>query len=99
MACAASGKAGGFLASDWCSHSPLLDKLTRNSFRLHTELAEALDGAENYEYRTLDTFAVSTDLSYNPVTKSDPKMMPDDSAVRILHRISLREAKSKKICY
>ncbi len=40
VACAASGKSGGFLAMDWCDGSPLMH-LTRRSFALHAELAEA----------------------------------------------------------
>ena len=43
IACAASGKAGGFLALDWCDGS-LLNKLARRSFALHAELAASLDG-------------------------------------------------------
>src|SRR5215471_7174688 len=42
VACAASGKAGGFLAFDWCAGSPL-DALARRSFALHAELAAQLD--------------------------------------------------------
>src|SRR6476661_6109787 len=38
IACAASGKAGGFLALDWCAGGPL-DPLARRSFTLHAELA------------------------------------------------------------
>ncbi|SIO41769.1 FAD dependent oxidoreductase [Bradyrhizobium erythrophlei] len=34
VAAAASGKAGGFLALDWCAGSPL-DALARRSFELH----------------------------------------------------------------
>jgi glycine/D-amino acid oxidase-like deaminating enzyme len=43
VACAASGKSGGFLALDWCDGSPLAP-LARRSFELHAELASALDG-------------------------------------------------------
>lgn len=43
IAAAASGKAGGFLALDWCAGSPL-DALARRSFRLHGELASELSG-------------------------------------------------------
>ena len=53
LACAASGKAGGFLARDWCDASPL-GPLARRSFALHAELAERLAG--NWGYRRLDTF-------------------------------------------
>ena len=38
VACAASGKSGGFLALDWCDGSPLAP-LARRSFQLHAELA------------------------------------------------------------
>src|SRR5688572_5544109 len=41
VACAASGKAGGFLALDWCAGSAL-DALARRSFALHAELAAKL---------------------------------------------------------
>ena len=40
-ACSASGKAGGFLALDWCDGSAL-GPLARTSFHLHAELAKAL---------------------------------------------------------
>jgi glycine/D-amino acid oxidase-like deaminating enzyme len=43
VAVAASGKAGGFLALDWCGGTPL-DALARRSFRLHAELARELSG-------------------------------------------------------
>jgi glycine/D-amino acid oxidase-like deaminating enzyme len=43
VAAAASGKAGGFLARDWCAGSPL-DALARRSFHLHAELASELSG-------------------------------------------------------
>src|SRR5437868_842923 len=54
LACAASGKSGGFLARDWCDGSPLAP-LARRSFGLHAELAERLDG-EAWGYRRLDTY-------------------------------------------
>jgi glycine/D-amino acid oxidase-like deaminating enzyme len=53
VACAASGKSGGFLALDWCDGSPL-GPLARASFALHAELARTL-GAD-HGYRRLDTF-------------------------------------------
>ncbi len=34
VACAASGKSGGFLALDWCDDTPL-EQLARRSFELH----------------------------------------------------------------
>src|SRR2546428_11245353 len=56
VACAASGKSGGFLALDWCDGSAL-GPLARASFALHAELAQKL-GAD-YGYRRLDTFMVA----------------------------------------
>src|SRR5262249_16662672 len=56
VACAASGKAGGFLALDWCDNSPLAS-LARKSFQLQAELAQTL-GAD-YGYRRLTTLAVA----------------------------------------
>jgi glycine/D-amino acid oxidase-like deaminating enzyme len=56
VACAASGKSGGFLALDWCDGSPL-EALARASFRLHAELAREL-GAD-YGYRRMDTFRLA----------------------------------------
>src|ERR1043166_8135096 len=47
VASSASGKAGGFLARDWCAGSPL-DALTRRSFDLHARLHEEL-GAWSYQ--------------------------------------------------
>ncbi|GKG15340.1 hypothetical protein Tco_0357663, partial [Tanacetum coccineum] len=41
IACAASGKAGGFLALDWCDGGPV-SALARASFNLHRSLAEEL---------------------------------------------------------
>src|SRR3954454_16972361 len=56
LACAASGKAGGFLALDWCDGSPL-EPLARRSFALHAELAARFPGA--WGYRRLDSLAVA----------------------------------------
>ena len=56
VACAASGKAGGFLALDWCDDSPLAP-LARKSFQLHAELAQTL--GVDYGYRRLTTLAVA----------------------------------------
>ena len=55
LASAASGKAGGFLALDWCDGSPLAP-LARRSFALHGELARGL--GRDWGYRRLDTLAV-----------------------------------------
>jgi glycine/D-amino acid oxidase-like deaminating enzyme len=54
LGCAASGKAGGFLALDWSVGSPL-DGLARRSFELHARLAEDLDS--DWGYRGLSTYS------------------------------------------
>jgi len=56
VACAASGKSGGFIALDWCDGSPL-GALARASFALHARLADALNA--DYGYRRMDTFAMA----------------------------------------
>ncbi|GAB2282654.1 hypothetical protein Dimus_017191 [Dionaea muscipula] len=58
VACAASGKAGGFLALDWCDGGPL-SSLARASFDLHRSLAEELDGPRSYGYRALDALGLT----------------------------------------
>src|SRR5215472_13291366 len=56
LACAASGKSGGFLAREWCDGSPL-GPLARRSFALHAELARELRA--DYGYRRVDTFMLA----------------------------------------
>ena len=54
VACAASGKSGGFLALDWCDGTPV-EALARRSFALHAELAKELEG--DWGYRRMTTYA------------------------------------------
>jgi glycine/D-amino acid oxidase-like deaminating enzyme len=54
VACAASGKAGGFLALDWCASSPL-DALARRSFALHASLAGEL--GNSWGHRPMTAYA------------------------------------------
>lgn len=51
IAAAASGKAGGFLALDWCAGSPL-DALARRSFSLHATLQD--ETGANWSYRRMN---------------------------------------------
>jgi glycine/D-amino acid oxidase-like deaminating enzyme len=53
IACAASGKSGGFLARDWCDGSPLAP-LARRSFALHAELAQ--QSTQEWGFRRLATY-------------------------------------------
>ncbi len=56
LACAASGKSGGFLALDWCDGTPL-EPVARRSFALHARLAEEMSG--DWGYRRLTTYGGS----------------------------------------
>jgi glycine/D-amino acid oxidase-like deaminating enzyme len=56
VAAAASGKAGGFLALDWCTGSPL-DALARRSFALHAALPNEIAG--DWGYRRMTAYAGS----------------------------------------
>ncbi|MGA2129805.1 MAG: FAD-dependent oxidoreductase, partial [Xanthobacteraceae bacterium] len=58
LACAASGKSGGFLALDWCDGTPL-QPLARRSFALHAELPQEIGG--DWGYRRLTTYGGSAD--------------------------------------
>jgi glycine/D-amino acid oxidase-like deaminating enzyme len=83
VACAASGKAGGFLALDWCDGQPL-SALARASFDLHRSLAQELDGPQSYGYRVLTTLGLSVTESPNPLPSGSSNNVPDwvDGLVR-----------------
>jgi glycine/D-amino acid oxidase-like deaminating enzyme len=53
VACASSGKAGAFLALDWCAGSPL-DALARRSFALHAQLPEEI--GDDWGYQPVTTY-------------------------------------------
>ncbi|EEB09177.2 cytoplasm protein [Schizosaccharomyces japonicus yFS275] len=57
IACAASGKAGGFLALDW--HGKPTESLSTLSYRLHEKLAEEYNGAKKWDYRKVKTLSMS----------------------------------------
>jgi glycine/D-amino acid oxidase-like deaminating enzyme len=54
VAAAASGKAGGFLALDWCAGTPL-DALARRSFQLHTILSHEI--ASDWTYQRMTAYS------------------------------------------
>lgn len=74
IACAASGKAGGFLALDWCDGGPL-SSLARASFNLHRSLSDELNGQREYGYRPLNTLSVT-------ISESDEKKSSESSSRR-----------------
>lgn len=73
-ACAASGKAGGFLALDWCDSTPALSALARASFALHRSLAASLDGASAYGFRPVHTLSIC--LPSQPGPASPHPLLP-----------------------
>ncbi|WVZ61918.1 hypothetical protein U9M48_011725 [Paspalum notatum var. saurae] len=75
-ACAASGKAGGFLALDWCDSTPALSALARASFALHRRLAAALGGADAYGFRPVHTLSVSLPPRPRPAPASPHPLLP-----------------------
>ncbi|KAG2640002.1 hypothetical protein PVAP13_2KG054616, partial [Panicum virgatum] len=72
-ACAASGKAGGFLALDWCDSTPGFSALARASYALHRRLAADLGGADAYGYRPVHTLSVRVPSVPKPAS---PHPMP-----------------------
>ncbi|THG20401.1 putative oxidoreductase C1F5.03c [Camellia sinensis] len=75
IACAASGKAGGFLAIDWCDGGPL-SSLARASFNLHRSLAQDLDGPQSYGYRPLTTLSLTITESQTPHPQNPTQSLP-----------------------
>ncbi|GAB2231748.1 hypothetical protein Drorol1_Dr00010760 [Drosera rotundifolia] len=72
IACAASGKAGGFLALDWCDGGPL-SSLARSSFNLHRQLSDDLDGPISYGYRPLNALSLTIrDSDHGPSRSTGP---------------------------
>lgn len=64
IACSSSGKAGGFLALDWCENQPI-ENLARASFNLHARLAKKLDGESRYGYRRVTTLEIQVSDEIN----------------------------------
>ncbi|KAK9844748.1 hypothetical protein WJX74_006279 [Apatococcus lobatus] len=101
IACASSGKAGGFLALDW--NAGAVGDLAEHSYGLHADLAREL-GAERLGYRTVSTLAVS--LSARPSRHKSgskvpawidgsvvgSKMMGDESSTAQVHPEKLTKA-------
>ncbi|XP_030455898.2 putative oxidoreductase TDA3 [Syzygium oleosum] len=80
VACAASGKAGGFLALDWCDGGPL-GPLARASFDLHRALAEELDGPRAYGYRALTTLSLTVKESETESGQQRKRPPPRDGVL------------------
>jgi glycine/D-amino acid oxidase-like deaminating enzyme len=83
LASAASGKAGGFLALDWCAGTAL-DALARRSFQLHATLPHELAGDWGYQRMTAYSgFVVPDDGRRQAPFKLD--WLSDDAV--ITHRL------------
>jgi glycine/D-amino acid oxidase-like deaminating enzyme len=88
VAAAASGKAGGFLALDWCAGSPL-DALARRSFALHAALRGEIDGEWGYQRTTTWSGFVVPDRDTRRHAPSALDWLSD--GVRIAQRIGTTE--------
>jgi glycine/D-amino acid oxidase-like deaminating enzyme len=72
IACAASGKSGGFLALDWNDDHPGMKSLSRASFALHQQLNQELDGENTYGYRAVNTYSVIFDTHLENTKDKSP---------------------------
>jgi glycine/D-amino acid oxidase-like deaminating enzyme len=84
VAAAASGKAGGFLARDWCAGTPL-DPLARRSFDLHADLLDQLAG--NWAYQRMSAYSgtVGADRDAGPGRSAQLGWL--SGCVKITHRL------------
>jgi glycine/D-amino acid oxidase-like deaminating enzyme len=88
VAAAASGKAGGFLALDWCAGTPL-DALARRSFQLHAALPREIPGDWAYQRMTAYSgFVVPDDDAHRHVPS---KLDWLSDGVIIAHRLGTPE--------
>ncbi|WGD54621.1 FAD-dependent oxidoreductase [Bradyrhizobium sp. CB1650] len=88
VAAAASGKAGGFLALDWCAGTPL-DALARRSFALHARLPDEI--ADDWGYRRMSAY--SGFIAPNADARRDAPAALDwvSNGVTIAHRLGTTE--------
>jgi len=84
LAAAASGKAGGFLALDWCAGSPL-DALARRSFHLHASLPDEIAGDWAYQRMTAYSGTVISDRDHHRGQSAKLDWLSD--RVKITHRL------------
>jgi glycine/D-amino acid oxidase-like deaminating enzyme len=86
VACAASGKSGGFLALDWCDGTPI-EPLARRSFVLHAALHAELGG--DWGYRRLVTYGGFAGAKTARGGRSDLAWLSE--GVRLSHRLGSPE--------
>jgi glycine/D-amino acid oxidase-like deaminating enzyme len=71
VATAASGKAGGFLARDWCAGTPL-DALARRSFALHAQLSGEIAG--DWGHRAMSAYSGFVAVDGDPRRSARPAL-------------------------
>jgi glycine/D-amino acid oxidase-like deaminating enzyme len=80
VAAAASGKAGGFLAHDWCAGTAL-DALARRSFELHAALPGEIAGDWGYRSMTAYSGFVASDSDARRSQPSKLSWLSDDVVI------------------
>lgn len=70
IACASSGKAGGYLSRSPSMMMPATFDLVHRSFNLHLQLADLLDGGNCYDFRPMASFCAH--LEGNPENQDVP---------------------------
>jgi len=88
VAAAASGKAGGFLALDWCTGSPL-DALARRSFHLHAVLSNQIAG--DWGFRRMTAYSGFVVPESDPRRHTPAALHWLSDGVVIEHRLSTTE--------
>ncbi len=89
VASQASGKAGGFLAKDWCDGGKS-EKLAHKSFELHRKLGERFP---DVGYRRLDTFSITANAKASKANKAKnaPNWLDEDHILDV-GRIGTKES-------
>nr|WP_249802862.1 FAD-dependent oxidoreductase [Bradyrhizobium sp. 44] len=88
VAAAASGKAGGFLAHNWCEGSPL-DALARRSFALHAQLPDEIAG--DWGHRPMSAYSGSVAADGHPRRDTPSALGWLSNGVIITQRIGTTE--------
>src|SRR3569623_2138104 len=88
VAAAASGKAGGIQARDWCTGSPL-DALARRSIALHTQLRDEIGG--DWDYRPMNAYSGSVVPDGDPFRTAPSRFDWLNDGVIVAQRIGTTE--------
>src|SRR6185312_7463450 len=84
VANAASGKAGGFLARDWCAGTPL-DALARRSFQLHATLPREITG--DWAYQRMTAYSGFVVPAHDAARRAPARLDWLSEGVLITHRL------------